>query len=670
MRFFEYNGVIEDWERPEEDMSLRDKREKNREIALKSSAFNEDLQGKAFFYVAGIYENRVKIGIICREPDTPDKQVQEYLAAAGMRLRDTALSEMTLKALSVTLHHAEREEFIDDAGGVLEEFGLDEVLGGNGRYLWYGESLIGRTSREKDFAAAERILARDSLLPELERIYEVPAKKKTCGHPVQYMVTTDDPDMRNEVCRILLRALYRNGRLLSRRFVTVDVQTDSEAPEEFVEALYKSSTGGCVVIRFPADERAEDEYANSAREMIELLCGTMKRYSSRVLTVLCLPHGSGRIRDMVLDCLFNICLIELKEEYASGERAESFLRSLARENRVRPDKKLFAGLEEGKGYLAPELREMFGIWYGNKLRTGVYPQYREMTTVKREVLKAAPKGSAYDELMGMVGLEEAKKIIGQVLDFGKAQKLSSAMGIKTDRPAMHMVFTGNPGTAKTSVARLFAGIMRENRLLSRGNLIEVGRAELVGKYVGWTAPEIKKKFRQAQGNVLFIDEAYSLADGREGSFGDEAINTIVQEMENHREDTVVIFAGYPDKMEAFLDKNPGLRSRIAFHVPFEDYDAGELCRIADLLAKQKGLKLTGEARGKLGEVFEAAMTEKNFGNGRFVRNVLEKARMAQASRLMSMDPDSIGKTDLVTIRAEDIEMPEPGQKTVRIGFCA
>ena len=112
----------------------------------------------------------------------------------------------------------------------------------------------------------------------------------------------------------------------------------------------------------------------------------------------------------------------------------------------------------------------------------------------------------------------------------------------------------------------------------------------MGKYVGWTAPTIQKKFKEAQGSVLFIDEAYSLVDDRNGSFGDEAINTIVQEMENHRDDVVVIFAGYPDKMEDFLQKNPGLRSRIAYHVPFDDYDTESLCEIAKLIAKQKGLK--------------------------------------------------------------------------------
>ena len=205
---------------------------------------------------------------------------------------------------------------------------------------------------------------------------------------------------------------------------------------------------------------------------------------------------------------------------------------------------------------------------------------------------------------------------------------------------------------------------------SKGNLIEVGRGDLVGKYVGWTAPTIQKKFSDAKGSVLFIDEAYSLVDDRNGSFGDEAINTIVQEMENHRDDVVVIFAGYPDKMEELLQKNPGLRSRIAYHVPFNDYDTAALCEIAKLIAKQKGLTFTDEACNKLTGLFDAARNESDFGNGRYVRNVIEKAKMAQATRLLTMDFDSIESEDIALISADDIEIPKSSAKTEKkqIGF--
>ena len=238
---------------------------------------------------------------------------------------------------------------------------------------------------------------------------------------------------------------------------------------------------------------------------------------------------------------------------------------------------------------------------------------------------------------------------------------------------MHMVFTGNPGTAKTTVARLLAKILRDNQILSTGYYVEVGRGDLVGKYVGWTAKNVKEKFREASGGVLFIDEAYSLVDDRSGSFGDEAINTIVQEMENHREDVVVIFAGYPDKMEEFLKKNPGLRSRIAFHVPFPDYTVDELCGITHLYAEKKGLCITSEAEKKLNDIYTVASKNHDFGNGRFVRNMLEKATMAQASRLVKMDPDKVNASDLSRICGEDIEMPvieKQRPKIKTIGFAS
>lgn len=169
---------------------------------------------------------------------------------------------------------------------------------------------------------------------------------------------------------------------------------------------------------------------------------------------------------------------------------------------------------------------------------------------------------------------------------------------------------------------------------------------------------------------MFIDEAYSLVDGYSGYFGDEAIDTIVQEMENHREDVVVIFAGYPDKMEDFLLRNPGLRSRIAFHVPFADYDASELCEIASLIGKNKGVSFESEAMEKLNAVFETAKKQSDFGNGRYVRNVIEQAKMNQASRLVECNPEEITTEEITTIKAEDIVAPTIKTEQKRtIGFA-
>ena len=270
----------------------------------------------------------------------------------------------------------------------------------------------------------------------------------------------------------------------------------------------------------------------------------------------------------------------------------------------------------------------------------------------------------------MVGITQIKAVIEKALNYNKLQKIYIEKGIKTGRPVMHMVFTGNPGTAKTTVARLLAQIMQDNGLLSRGHLVEVGRSDLVGKYVGWTAKCVKEKFKEAKGDVLFIDEAYSLLDNRAGSYGDEAINTIVQEMENHREELVVIFAGYPEKMEEFIQKNPGLRSRIAFHVSFPDYNELELCQIAQLMGKEKGIEFTQEAMGKLRTVFRYMGKKDDFGNGRYVRSMLEQAQMNQAERLLKKDISTITDTELFTITAEDIEIPLMEREERRvIGFA-
>ncbi len=672
MQFYRFEGFTVDakWSAYNDDRRVM--REKARKISMRSDAFNQRQQRKAYLFVADASEDTVTIGIIVRDFCDVPGLASRYLRAIGLDLKDTDLKEVTFNTLCNMLGCADRNDYIDDDDEVLEQFGLNRLTGRYGRSVDFGENILDDCDRKSVYEAAERFFARDTFLPELERIYAGRAKNRIGGHPVHYMIQTDDGETRKGMYRLLLRALYANNRIRSRRYSFLDFRPGENFSATSYDCLYKSSTGGAVVVRYLADDDTEDDHADCGRETIESLCEAMKKYRNQVLTVFCLPRECTRSRDIFYEYLGNTGIVEPKEEFVSGERAERFLRMLAKENGVRADRKLFAKLEEDRGYLAPDLHELFDEWYNDKLKTHVYPQYKGIAAAKREVLRAAPRGTAYEELDQMIGLDEAKKVIDRALNYYKAQKLFADKGMKGDHPAMHMVFTGNPGTAKTSVARLFARIMKENDLLSRGDLIEVGRGDLVGRYVGWTAPAIQKKFREARGSVLFIDEAYSLVDDRDGSFGDEAINTIVQEMENHRDDVVVIFAGYPDKMERFLQKNPGLRSRIAYHVPFDDYDTESLCGIARLIAKQKGLQLTEDACDKLAGIFEEARKETNFGNGRYVRNVIEKAKMAQASRLLKMDFDAVERRDIITICADDIEQPATGAKTEtkRIGFCA
>jgi SpoVK/Ycf46/Vps4 family AAA+-type ATPase len=236
-----------------------------------------------------------------------------------------------------------------------------------------------------------------------------------------------------------------------------------------------------------------------------------------------------------------------------------------------------------------------------------------------------------------------------------------------------MIFTGKPGSCKTTVARLLAKTLKEEGVLETGEFVECGRADLTARYVGWTDKTVRAKFRQANGGILFIDEAYSLVE-EDGYYGDEAINTIVQEMENHREDVIVIFAGYPDKMQRFLEKNEGLRSRIAFHVSFPDYNADELMRIFAKMLEDRGMKTTGAAKEKVLGYCKMVVTQENFGNGRFVRNLIEQAVMKQSSRLFDRYKGRvIPKDRLLMLETEDFEienMIPSKQRTRKIGFCA
>ena len=218
-----------------------------------------------------------------------------------------------------------------------------------------------------------------------------------------------------------------------------------------------------------------------------------------------------------------------------------------------------------------------------------------------------------------------------------------------------MVFLGNPGTGKTTVARLLAQILKDNNILSVGDLVEVGRADLVGEYVGWTAKLVKKKFEEAVGSVLFIDEAYSLLDGDHNTYGTEAINTIVSEMENHRSDVVVIFAGYPKEMKEFLEKNPGMKSRLSYHIEFNNYSADELYRITELMAKRIGMKFGNGVKEKLISIYNAEKDVETFGNGRFARNIFEHALMNQGAGIIDGDIDFLTNDELRTIKAEDIK---------------
>ena len=271
--------------------------------------------------------------------------------------------------------------------------------------------------------------------------------------------------------------------------------------------------------------------------------------------------------------------------------------------------------------------------------------------------KAGEPPPDLDELLAkldkLVGLTSVKAEIHTLVNVAKIRELRKREGLKVPSSSYHMVFVGPPGTGKTTVARLVAQIFHALGLLSKGHLIEVDRTELVAGYVGQTAIKTDACVKQALGGVLFIDEAYSLAGGSDQDFGGEAIETLLKLMEDNREDLVVIAAGYRDRMETFIDSNPGLRSRFTRFIDFPDYKPDELSTIFARLTDEEGYTLGEGAFAIIEKEMSEAYASRTdtFGNGRFVRNLFERAVTAQANRLAAGTPT---KAELCMLVATDI----------------
>ncbi len=273
--------------------------------------------------------------------------------------------------------------------------------------------------------------------------------------------------------------------------------------------------------------------------------------------------------------------------------------------------------------------------------------FATLDNVKTDLLSLLPgsyhgeRAAVKEEMEKIVGLHEIKEYILSLEKNYKVQERRKAQGLPAGSVSMHMIFTGNPGTGKTTIARLVSKYLKAIGVLSGGQLIEVSRADLVGKYVGHTAPLTMQVIKSALGGVLFIDEAYSLYRGQDDSFGLEAIDTLVKGMEDNRDDLIVILAGYTREMEIFLTANSGLRSRFPNIIEFPDYTGEELAQIAEINAASRGYRLTNEAKTTLLEYFCVVQTMENreSGNGRLARNIIESAILAHSRRILDQ-PDA------------------------------
>ena len=255
----------------------------------------------------------------------------------------------------------------------------------------------------------------------------------------------------------------------------------------------------------------------------------------------------------------------------------------------------------------------------------------------------------------LVGLKPVKTRIREIAALLLVDRARAQLELIGGQPSLHMSFTGNPGTGKTTVALRMAELLARLGYIRQGHVVAVTRDDLVGQYIGHTAPKTKEVLKRAMGGVLFIDEAYYLfKPENERDYGAESIEILLQVMENQRDDLVVILAGYKDRMDTFFSSNPGMSSRIAHHIDFPDYSAPELLAIAKLMLAAWQYQFSDEAQEVFARYLELRMTQPNFANARSVRNALDRTRLRQANRLFERRGRSVTKADLMTIEPEDI----------------
>ena len=506
---------------------------------------------------------------------------------------------------------------------------------------------------------AQQLMLDQTFIDELERIYSKDHPKKFVGIPIHYALKVKNSQGVMPIVNLLCRALYTNHRLVGRCISKISEITERAFEDTDIDSVFKQSAGNTLIIELRGSQEDHANYASCYHRVVNYFSSLVKKYQQSTQLILVEESDNpGFSPKFIASVQDEVQLVEIKEGAGNRDVAFEYLKNLAKEGGLTAysDEDLERALGENKTFRPSDLSEIYENLRRDNLRNNIYTSYRDVARVRISGDNLMGN-DAYKALHEMIGLTEVKKLLGEIIDNFKVQKARSRAGLNQQRMSRHMVFTGNPGTAKTSVARLLAQIFTKEGILDSGNYVECGRADLIGEYVGQTAPRVRNKFREARGGVLMIDEAYSLVDDYRNGYGDEAISTIVQEMENNRETTIVIFCGYPKKMSDFLKVNEGLRSRIAFHIEFPDYKADELVEILKLFVKNDGYKISPEIEEKCRGIFAEACRKKDFGNGRFVRNLWEQARLKQSSRICRENGGTEFPREILTqLKPEDFDV--------------
>lgn len=496
---------------------------------------------------------------------------------------------------------------------------------------------LGRFTYKETFVTETTFQILPELLPdytsELNRILST-TSSSFMGHPIHYHIQSEKIEDAETVVKSLISNLIKQKRVLSNRLVKVRVNPRLKTSKDLSISLGQHmASGGSILFNISSDL---DTYEiKTILDQISLMCSSINNTQHEVLYFFYTNENTEFFE--LMNKYLQIKTLTIKPERLNYINSKEYLSKRFAESTLDLNR-IECILNENEYYTLSQLDHLVSKEVNNKLITALYPEYKNFYDLKDERLNLPVENnnSGLKKLNELIGLRKVKQKIIEIVNANKNSKLLNN-DINISSFSNHMVFTGNPGTAKTTVARLLGQILKENQILSVGDFYEVSRKDLIERYVGWTSKNIHEIFEKAKGSVLFIDEAYSIMDNRPYGYGDEAISTIIQEMENNRNDMVVIFAGYPKEMELFINSNPGLKSRIKHFIQFDDYSVSELLKIANSILKQYNSTLTQDARFLLTKYLVNTLNSSNFGNARDVRNIIEQSISVHLSNLESSD---------------------------------
>ena len=619
------------------------------------------------------------------DPETVEAALRDFFRETDIRAwkcQATDFHEVTLTSLCSAMKMGEERDLINVDYRFYHEMGLKAAReffmpdgGRDGCQIV--ETIPAENLGTKDDALrrAQLLLGHRSLTEELSRIYCEENRRTFKAHPVHYRIRAKSRQAAKTLVDLLVSALYENGRLPGKRETYMSDFDFGCMRKKTLHDILAQTRRSTVVMELFGESapRVTRGIRRSDEDFEDYLVEEFRKQQDETLFLFVdIANRPDKKRERFLQRLFGEAdIITIREGSGGTREARDCLQEMARMRGQEPfsEEELEIAVPEGV-YTLTEAEGVFHKLSRERALRDDYPAYCNLRIMEgkkqgRKVKVGTSKKKASERLQKLVGLQDVKELVRQIVAANRMQKLRKKMGMKASSNALHMVFTGNPGSAKTTVARLLAGILKEEGVSATGAFVECGRSNLVGRYVGWTAKIVRQKFEEASGGVLFIDEAYALVDSSK-SFGDEAINTIVQEMENRRDDVMVIFAGYPEKMREFLNSNEGLRSRIAFHLDFPDYTADELVEILQVMAKERDLELAPATMEKCRAIFEDAAKQEDFGNGRYVRNILDAAVIRQADRLLAeQEQYPITKQMAQNLTVEDFAPMENHKKAKR-----